>query len=69
MLVNAYVKVQKFYEECTLKNRTFMNNKTQLSILVSYMRNSDTDWIEGLLVYYVGYFRLIEDWKMMDWLL
>ena len=37
--VNGYVKVQKYYEKCMVKNHTFVNNETHLSVLDSYIHN------------------------------
>ena len=50
VLVNSYVKVQKYYEECMLKNRTFVNNETRLSILDGYIQNGDIEYVNQVQI-------------------
>ncbi|XP_060960906.1 protein ANTAGONIST OF LIKE HETEROCHROMATIN PROTEIN 1-like [Cannabis sativa] len=48
VLINAYIKVQQYYEKHMLKNRTFVNNETRLSILDTYIRNGDIECVNEL---------------------
>ncbi|KAM6546031.1 hypothetical protein CsatB_026767 [Cannabis sativa] len=48
VLINAYIKVQQYYEKHMLKNRTFVNNETRLSILDTYIRSGDIECVNEL---------------------
>ncbi|KAL5543024.1 hypothetical protein UlMin_010734 [Ulmus minor] len=47
-LVNAYLLVQRYYEKCIQKNHSFVREKTRLSLLNSYIRESDTECVNQL---------------------
>ncbi|KAM6554034.1 hypothetical protein CsatB_014796 [Cannabis sativa] len=48
VLINAYIKVQQYYEKHMLKNRTFVNNETRLSIVDTYIRSGDIEFVNEL---------------------